>query len=108
MATLLYAAILIAMWTGVLIVLLLLKELGVFERVHKKIANNPKLYKTVLTLADVLYGIGISVVGSVVFASVGISIVSYKLFLGIALISVGAYIKNSGLFSIGTYRKNNK
>jgi hypothetical protein len=88
-------AVLTALWTIVLIFLLLLEELGVFRRVNKKVQENKKILKVISIFGDILYGIGISIVGSVFYAATGIGmgIFSYKLFLGISLIAVGAYIK---------------
>jgi len=75
------------------IVFLLFEELGVFKKVNKKIEENPGFKKFVFIFGDTLYGIGISVVGSVLFAFSGMNIVNLKLFLGIAFIITGAFIK---------------
>jgi len=91
--TIFNAAALITLWTVILIYLLLLDEIGVFKRVNAKIKKNPKFRKAIFVFGDTLYGIGISIVGSVLFVATGFNVFTYKLFLGICLIIVGAYIR---------------
>lgn len=76
------------------IVLMLFRELGLPEKTIKFIIERKKLKDSLVVFGDAIYGIGISILGSVFFLDPNlVSLYSHKGAIGTSLIILGAYIR---------------
>ncbi len=78
-----------------LIVMLLLREFGLPEKTIRFLVESKKVKAGLETFGDAVYGIGISILGAVLWADPHlIAIYSHKGLIGSALIVLGAYIRS--------------
>lgn len=78
-----------------LIIVLFLRELGITRYIYEELYTNPKLRQIVKLIGDVLYMVGGSIVGAVIYtfytSTLGFQVLPF--IVGVIFIAYGAYLR---------------